>query len=88
MINNIKTKTIMGNIKAPDLPAPRSDDKEFNKIVCRWLDTEKALDTTRGERDAWRKAFYAVAILTFAFLIALLVLCGSKFFTLHFSLFT
>ena len=72
----------------PDIPAPRPDDKEFNKIVRRWLDTKKELDSTRGERNAWRRAFYVTAVMLFAFLIALLVLCGSKFFTLHSSLFT
>ena len=72
----------------PDIPAPRPDDAEFNKIVHRWLDTRDALNIARSERNAWRKASYATAVMLFAFLIALLVLCGSKFFTLHSSLFT
>ena len=71
-------------ITIPDIPAPRPDDKEFNKIMRRWLDTKDELNTTRGERNAWRKAFLAVAVMLFAFLIALLVLCGSNW--LHFEL--
>ena len=75
-------------IVTPDIPAPRPDDKEFNKTVRRWLDTRDALNDMRGQRDTWRKAFYAVAVMLFAFLMALLALCGSKFFILHSSLFT
>ncbi|MBP3212595.1 MAG: hypothetical protein J6M41_08550 [Prevotella sp.] len=58
------------------------------KVWHKYLQADIERIHMESQRDTWRRAFYAVAAILFLLMFALLVLCGSKFFTLHFSLFT
>ena len=64
---------------------PKPDDEDYMKVWHKYLQSDIDNYQIKRERDTWRKAFYAVAAMLFTFLIVLLVLFGSKLFTLHSS---
>ena len=74
--------------KAPDIPFPKPDDKDYMTVWHKYLQADIERIHMESQRDTWRRAFYAVAAILFLLMFALLVLCGSKLFTLHSSLFT
>ena len=75
-------------VKVPDIPCPRLDDEDYMKVWHKFLRADIERMHMESQRDTWRKAFYVVAAILFLLMFALLVLCGSKFFILHSSLFT
>ena len=62
-----------------DIPAPRSNDGEYNKVFRQYITAKHEAYALRQERDAWRIAFYVVAFILFALVFTLL----GAFFTLH-----
>ncbi len=74
-------------VKAPDIPRPRLDDEGYMKVWHKYLQADIERIHMESQRDTWRKAFYVSAIL-FLLMFTLLVMCGSKFFIFHSSLFT
>lgn len=69
----------MGKLEYKSPPPPKPDDADYMKVWHLYLETDLENFHVKSERDTWRKAFYAVAAILFAVVIALIVLCGSKF---------
>ena len=61
--------------EAPDIPAPRLDDKEYMKLWHKFLEARLDKYGLERELNTWRKAFYTVAaillVLTFTMLVFL-----------------
>lgn len=66
--------------EAPDIPAPRPDDKEYMKLCRKYLQADIDKYGLERERNTWRRAFYTVAtillVLTFAMFTTLVFLVG------------
>ena len=61
----------------PDIPIPKPEDKDYMKVWHKYLQSDIDNYKIREERDTWRKAFYVVAVILFATVFALLVMCSS-----------
>lgn len=70
--------------KAPDIPMPKPDDKDYMKVWHKYLQADIDNYELKRERDTWRRAFYAVVTILFALSFALAVVVASKIMNSNF----
>jgi hypothetical protein len=70
--------------KAPDIPMPKPDDKDYMKVWHKYLQADIDNYELKRERNTWRRAFYAVATILFAITFALAVVVAGKIMNLNF----
>lgn len=64
--------------EAPDIPAPRPDDKEYMKVWHKYLQAEIDKYGLERERNTWRRAFYTVASILLVLIFTMLVFLVSR----------
>ena len=70
--------------KAPDIPMPRPNDKEYMELWHKYLQARQDKYVLEHERNAWRLAFWGIYAILMAIVFVLLVFVCSKIMNLNF----
>lgn len=65
----------MTRIKAPYIPAPRPNDKEYSELCRLWIDSREEIRTLKRKLSSWQSYFAITA--------ALLLVCLVFIFMQH-----